>query len=56
MVKAGKVGVLDFWFNGKKLAAQGGPDKVKTLAFTAAGLQKLAAKAQLPADQAPSQP
>jgi len=56
VVKAGNAKGLDFWFNGKKLAAQGGPNKVKTLAFAATGLQKLAAKAQLPAEQAPSQP
>jgi hypothetical protein len=52
LVKAGNIGGLDFWFNGKKLASQGVSAEVKTLAFNASGLQPATAKAGLPAPQA----
>lgn len=39
VVKAGNVGALDFFFNGKKLPPQGEYGKVKTLMFHADGLE-----------------
>jgi cytoskeleton protein RodZ len=39
VVRAGSVGALDFFFNGKKIPAQGDYGKVKTLVFRADGLQ-----------------
>jgi len=39
VVKVGNVGALDFFFNGKKLPAQGEYGRVKTLTFRADGLQ-----------------
>jgi cytoskeleton protein RodZ len=39
IIKAGNVGALDFFFNGKKLPAQGQYGVVKTLTFHADGLQ-----------------
>jgi len=39
VVKAGNVGALDFFFNGKKLSSQGEYGKVKTLTFRTDGLQ-----------------
>jgi hypothetical protein len=39
VVKAGNVGALDFEFNGKKLPTQGDYGEVKTLTFSATGLQ-----------------
>jgi len=44
VVKAGNVGALDFFFNGKKLPTQGEYGKVKTLTFRADGLQVPPAK------------
>lgn len=38
-IRAGNVGALDFFFNGKKLPPQGGEEEVKTLTFTSEGLQ-----------------
>ncbi len=37
-IKAGNIGGLEFWFNGKKLPAQGDLDQVKTIAFQPSGL------------------
>jgi cytoskeletal protein RodZ len=45
VVKAGNVGALDFFFNGKKLPPQGEYGKVKTLTFHSDGLQVPAPKA-----------
>jgi len=39
VIKAGNVGALDFEFNGKKLPTQGDYGEVKTLTFSATGLQ-----------------
>lgn len=39
VIKSGNVGALEISFNGKKLAAQGQYDQVKTLTFDANGLQ-----------------
>jgi cytoskeletal protein RodZ len=39
VIKAGNVGALDFEFNGKKLPIQGDYGEVKTLTFSATGLQ-----------------
>jgi cytoskeleton protein RodZ len=39
VVKAGNVGGVDFWFNGHKLAPQGGYGDVKTLSFDRNGLR-----------------
>lgn len=44
VVKAGNVGALDFFFNGKKLPTQGEYGRVKTLRFHADGLQGAAPK------------
>jgi cytoskeleton protein RodZ len=38
-VRAGNIGALDFFFNGKKLPAQGDLGEVKTLSFDADGLE-----------------
>jgi cytoskeleton protein RodZ len=38
-VRAGSIGALDFFFNGKKLPAQGDLGEVKTLSFDADGLE-----------------
>jgi cytoskeletal protein RodZ len=53
VVKAGNVGALDFWFNGKKLPPQGDYDEVKILNFDGNGLQS-SAKTQLPVAPSPS--
>ena len=39
VIKAGNVGALDFEFNGKKLPTQGDYGEVRTLTFSATGLQ-----------------
>src|SRR4029077_3016270 len=39
VIKAGNVGALDFEFNGKKLPTQGDYGEVKSLTFSATGLQ-----------------
>jgi cytoskeletal protein RodZ len=39
VIKAGNVGALDFEFNGRKLPTQGDYGEVKTLTFSATGLQ-----------------
>lgn len=39
VIKCGNTGALDFVFNGKKLARQGGNGEVKTLTFGSGGLQ-----------------
>jgi len=44
VVKAGNVGALDFFFDGKKLPTQGEYSKVKTLTFHSDGLQVPATK------------
>lgn len=49
VIRAGNVGALDFEFNGKKLPAQGDFNEVKTLTFTAHGLQPPASKPEAPA-------
>jgi cytoskeleton protein RodZ len=41
VVKAGNVGGVDFWFNGKQLAPQGDYGNVKTLSFDRNGLRPL---------------
>jgi cytoskeleton protein RodZ len=48
VVKAGNVGALDFFFNGKKLTAQGDYGKVKTLRFHSDGLQAPAPQPSAP--------
>jgi cytoskeleton protein RodZ len=48
VVKAGNVGALDFFFNGKKLPTQGEYGKVKTLTFHADGLQATPAQPAVP--------
>jgi cytoskeleton protein RodZ len=45
VVKAGNVGALDFFFNGKRLPAQGDYGVVKTLTFRSDGLQPAPPKA-----------
>jgi len=45
VVKAGNVGALDFFFNGKRLPAQGDYGVVKTLTFRSDGLQAPTPKA-----------
>jgi len=45
VVKAGSVGALDFFFNGKRLPSQGDYGVVKTLTFRSDGLQPEAPKA-----------
>jgi len=47
VVKAGNVGALDFFFNGKTLPSQGDYGVVKTLTFRSDGLQPEAPKALL---------
>jgi cytoskeleton protein RodZ len=46
IIKAGNVGALEFWFNGKKLSTQGDLDQVKTLSFDATGLVATNARIQ----------
>jgi cytoskeletal protein RodZ len=46
VVKAGNVGALEFWFNGRKLPAQGDLDEVKILTFDPAGLVTPTARIQ----------
>jgi cytoskeleton protein RodZ len=43
-VKAGNVGALELWFNGKKLPAQGDYEEVKTIAFNSNGVQSVPTK------------
>ena len=52
ILKAGNVGVLDFWFNGKHLPSQGDVGQVKTLAFDANGIRPVPIKT----DQQTQQP
>lgn len=54
VIKAGNVGGLDFWFNGKRLAAQGDLDQVKTLTFDQSGLVASSAHPQTTNAQMPS--
>jgi cytoskeleton protein RodZ len=49
VIRAGNIGGLDFSFNGKKLASQGDYGEVKTLTFTADGLQPPAPASTTPA-------
>jgi len=51
VVKAGNVGALDFYFNGKKLPAQGQYGVVKTLTFRSDGLQAAPPKPVTPPAQ-----
>jgi len=53
VVRAGNVGAVDFFFNGRKLPVQGDYDEVKTLTFDLNGLQPPAPKAQPPAEAPP---
>jgi cytoskeleton protein RodZ len=46
VVKAGNVGAVDFFFNGKKLPPQGDYDEVKTLTFDGNGLKPAAPKTE----------
>ena len=39
VIKTGNAGALDISFNGKKLASQGGYNRVKTLTFDPSGLR-----------------
>jgi cytoskeleton protein RodZ len=48
VIKAGNVGALDFEFNGKKLPTQGDYGEVKTLTFSANGLQPPTPKPEAP--------
>jgi hypothetical protein len=48
VIKAGNVGALDFFFNGKKLPSQGEYGTVKTLTFHSDGLQPGAPKPAAP--------
>jgi len=56
VVKAGNVGGLDFYFNGKKVSFPGEDEEVRTLSFDSSGLQSPTAKAQNPANPAQAQP
>ena len=51
VIKAGNVGALDFFFNGKKLPSQGEYGVVKTLTFRSDGLQAPPAKPSTPQAQ-----
>jgi cytoskeleton protein RodZ len=51
VVKAGSIGALDVFFNGKKLPPLGDYGEVRTLTFHSDGLQPRAAKAVVPAIQ-----
>ena len=53
VIKAGNVGALDFWFNGRKLPAQGELDEVKTIAFGPSGLAIRAPKIEPVSDSVP---
>ncbi len=44
VIRAGDVGALDFFFNGKKISVQGDYGQAETLVFDANGLQSTAAK------------
>ncbi|HVO80054.1 MAG TPA: RodZ domain-containing protein [Terriglobales bacterium] len=55
VIRAGNVGALDFFFNGKRLPAQGDYGEVKTLAFDTRGLQPPPVK-PLDTQPAPEQP
>jgi len=48
VIKAGNVGALDFEFNGKKLPTQGDYGEVKSLTFSATGLQPPSPKPEPP--------
>jgi len=48
IVKAGSVGALDIFFNGKKLPGQGGYGTVRTLTFRSDGLQPAAPRPAAP--------
>jgi cytoskeleton protein RodZ len=48
VVKAGSIGALDVFFNGKKLPSLGNYGEVRTLTFHSDGLQPAAAKAVVP--------
>jgi cytoskeleton protein RodZ len=48
VIKAGNVGALDFEFNGKKLPTQGDYGEVKSLTFSATGLQPAPPKPEPP--------
>lgn len=55
-VKAGNVGALELWFNGKKLPAQGSYEEVKTIAFNSNGVQSVPAKLSPAVEAQPSNP
>ncbi len=52
-LKAGNVGALELWFNGKKLPSIGDYEEVKTIAFDANGLLPRSAKLAPVADSQP---
>ena len=52
-LKAGNVGALELWFNGKKLPSMGDYEEVKTIAFDANGLLPMSAKLAPIADARP---
>jgi cytoskeleton protein RodZ len=52
-IRAGNVGGVDFWFNGKKLPSQGDQGEVKTLTFNEEGLQPPKPEPVAPAEPAP---
>jgi cytoskeleton protein RodZ len=54
VIKAGNLGGLDFWFNGKKMDLQGAEGEVKTLTFDAHGLRPQAPKSHSADPPAPS--
>jgi cytoskeletal protein RodZ len=53
VVRAGNVGAVDFFFNGRKLPVQGDYDQVKTLTFDLNGLRPAAPKAQAGGEASP---
>lgn len=52
-LKAGNVGALELWFNGKKLPSMGDYEEVKTIAFDANGLLPMSANLAPIADAQP---
>lgn len=53
VIRAGNVGGLEFFFNGHKLPVQGDYGEVKTLSFSARGLQPQATAPAPAAEAAP---
>jgi cytoskeleton protein RodZ len=53
VIKAGNTGGINLWFNGRQLTVPGRPDQVRTLVFTAKGLQPSSPKLQPAAQSEP---